>query len=101
MFSEDDRSEDDDEDMEVEDEAKQSDDASQAVAVAKALGKTSKSKNSGTKFDDITDGLKELDMDHYDDEDDGSFKWLFFDFYSFISFVLFHFQKRGCNSYAW
>ncbi|ESR34434.1 WD REPEATS REGION domain-containing protein [Citrus sinensis] len=63
--------EDDDEDMEVEDEAKQSDDASQAVAVANALGKTSKSKNSGTKFDDITDGLKELDMDHYDDEDDG------------------------------
>ncbi|KAJ0097530.1 hypothetical protein Patl1_28209 [Pistacia atlantica] len=35
-----------------------------------ALGKTSK-KNSEAKLDDIADGLKELDMDHYDDEDEG------------------------------
>ncbi|KAH7569531.1 hypothetical protein JRO89_XS06G0180100 [Xanthoceras sorbifolium] len=62
--------EEDDEDMDV-DAAKQTDEVSQALAVADALGKTSKSKNSGTKFDDIADGLKELDMDHYDDEDEG------------------------------
>ncbi|BBH07956.1 Transducin/WD40 repeat-like superfamily protein [Prunus dulcis] len=39
--------------------------------VAKALGKASKVTVSGTKFDDITDGLRELDMEHYDDEEDG------------------------------
>lgn len=89
MFREDDHSEDDDEDMEVEDEAKQSDDISHAVAVASALGKTSKSKNSGTKFEDITDGLKELDMDHYDDEDEGSFNGQFFNF--MLLFPLFSF----------
>ncbi|KAM6554390.1 hypothetical protein CsatB_015152 [Cannabis sativa] len=33
--------------------------------------KTSKDSDSEAKFNDITDGLKELDMDNYDDEDDG------------------------------
>lgn len=76
MCSEDDRSEqDDDEDMGVE-ENEQGDNVSHALAVANALGKTSKSKNSGDKFDDITDGLKELDMDNYDDEDEGKGWWV-------------------------
>lgn len=36
------------------------------------LDKPAKSpKESEAKFEDITDGLKELDMDHYDDEDEG------------------------------
>ncbi|XP_044470716.1 periodic tryptophan protein 1 homolog [Mangifera indica] len=63
-------SEDDDEDMGSED-VEQIDEVSQALAVADALGKSSKSKSSGTKLDDIADGLKELDMDRYDDEDEG------------------------------
>lgn len=44
---------------------------SQALEVAKALGRASKVTKSGSKYDDITEGLKELDMEHYDDEDDG------------------------------
>lgn len=42
-----------------------------ALAVAQALGKSSETTKSETKYDDIAEGLKELDMDHYDDEDDG------------------------------
>lgn len=61
-------SEEDDEIMDA-DAAKQDDTVAHALAAADALGKTPK--NSGTSFLDITDGLKELDMDHYDDEDDG------------------------------
>ncbi|KAI9160214.1 hypothetical protein LWI28_006238 [Acer negundo] len=74
--SEDERSEEaqeqeeDDKIMDV-DAAKEIDRVSHALAVADALGKTSKSKKPRTKFDDIADGLKELDMDHYDDEDEG------------------------------
>ncbi|TXG59715.1 hypothetical protein EZV62_014288 [Acer yangbiense] len=49
----------------------QTDGVSHALAVADALGKTSKSKKSGAGFDDIADGLRELDMDNYDDEDEG------------------------------
>ncbi|KAF2285004.1 hypothetical protein GH714_034587 [Hevea brasiliensis] len=63
-------SEENDEDMDV-DTAKQTDEVTHALAVADALGGTTKNKNSVTKFDDITDGLKELDMDHYDEEDEG------------------------------
>uniref|UniRef100_A0A2C9UUK8 Uncharacterized protein n=1 Tax=Manihot esculenta TaxID=3983 RepID=A0A2C9UUK8_MANES len=63
-------SEEDDEDMGV-DTAKQTDEVTHALAVADALGRTLRNKNSMTKFDDITDGLKELDMDHYDEEDEG------------------------------
>lgn len=68
LCSGDGESESDDEIMDV-DAAKQDDIVAQALAAADALGKTPN--NSGTGFLDITDGLKELDMDHYDDEDAG------------------------------
>ncbi|OMO56219.1 hypothetical protein COLO4_35734 [Corchorus olitorius] len=61
---EDDGTEEENEDMDAETE-KQPSEVAQALAVADALGK------SGTQMDDLTDGLKELDMEHYDDEDDG------------------------------
>ena len=64
-------SEEDDEIMDA-DAAKQDDTIANALAAADALGKTPK--NSGTSFMDITDGLKELDMDNYDDEDAGIYK---------------------------
>ncbi|KAM7265888.1 hypothetical protein ACFE04_003571 [Oxalis oulophora] len=45
--------------------------AAQALAVANALSQGgSSSKKSGGKLDDIADGLRELDMDNYDNEDD-------------------------------
>lgn len=50
---------------------KQGDQVSQALEVAKALGRAPKVTEPGAKFDDIADGLRELDMEHYDDEDDG------------------------------
>lgn len=56
-----------DEDMDV-DAAKHMDEVTHALAAADALGKTS-----GNNFEDITDGLKELDMENYDEEDDGTF----------------------------
>ncbi|KAE8727174.1 P-loop containing nucleoside triphosphate hydrolases superfamily protein [Hibiscus syriacus] len=69
--SEDNGSEDEDENMDAEAEAEnQTGDVAQALAVADALGKASKNK-SGSQLEDLTDGLKELDMDNYDDEDDG------------------------------
>ncbi|KDP33212.1 hypothetical protein JCGZ_12734 [Jatropha curcas] len=61
--------EDDDEDMEV-DTSKQTDEVKQALAVADALGRTPENNKPTTKFDDITNGLKELDMDNYDEEDE-------------------------------
>ncbi|XP_050229690.1 uncharacterized WD repeat-containing protein C17D11.16 [Mercurialis annua] len=63
------REEEEDEDMEV-DTSKQTDEVSQALAVADALGRAPKNKSTA-KFDDITEGLKELDMDNYDEEDEG------------------------------
>ncbi|PIA31514.1 hypothetical protein AQUCO_04900073v1 [Aquilegia coerulea] len=57
-----------DEDMEI-DASKKINEVSQALAAADALGKNSETTISATK--DITDALRELDMDHYDDEDDG------------------------------
>ncbi|XP_008392401.3 uncharacterized protein LOC126599549 [Malus sylvestris] len=63
-------SEDDDGEMDVE-TPKQGDQVSQALEVAKALGRAPKVTEPGAKFDDIADGLRELDMEHYDDEDDG------------------------------
>lgn len=62
-------SEEDDEDMEV-DAAKQHDEVAHALVAADALGKPSKS-TSGSAFQDIADGLRELDMENYDEEDDG------------------------------
>lgn len=67
---EDSGSEEDDQEMDV-GAAKQTGEVSQALAVANALGRSSKVNKSETKFDDIADGLKELDMDNYDDEEDG------------------------------
>ncbi|KAJ8771343.1 hypothetical protein K2173_026520 [Erythroxylum novogranatense] len=55
-----------DENMEV-DTCKQTHEVGQALAVADALGKTSNTSH----FDDIADGLEELNMDHYDDEGEG------------------------------
>lgn len=44
-----------------------------AKAVAEEFGKSSKSKNvsSSMEVDEVVDGLEELDMDNYDEEDDG------------------------------
>ncbi|XP_068643116.1 uncharacterized WD repeat-containing protein C17D11.16-like [Aristolochia californica] len=55
----------DDENMEV-DATKRVDEISHALTASNALGK-----NSSNNFVDISDALKELDMDHYDEEDDG------------------------------
>ncbi|KAF7831609.1 putative WD repeat-containing protein C17D11.16 [Senna tora] len=57
--------EENDEGMDVETN-KQGDEVAQALNVAEALGKASTE-----KCDEITLGLKELDMEHYDDEDEG------------------------------
>ncbi|KAG5514458.1 hypothetical protein RHGRI_035759 [Rhododendron griersonianum] len=51
--------------------AKKGEVVSQALAAADALGKASKSTTSSSNFQDITDGLQELNMEDYDDEDDG------------------------------
>ncbi|XP_077244278.1 putative WD repeat-containing protein C17D11.16 isoform X2 [Tasmannia lanceolata] len=59
-----------DKDMDV-DAAKQTDEVAHALAVAEAVGKTSRNTSSGNKFVDITDGMRELDMDNYDEEDEG------------------------------
>ncbi|KAF5189874.1 hypothetical protein FRX31_020539 [Thalictrum thalictroides] len=58
-----------DEDMEI-DASKKINEVSQALAAADALGKNSETSIAATKY--ITDALRELDMDHYDDEDDGT-----------------------------
>ncbi|KAI7732736.1 hypothetical protein M8C21_005565 [Ambrosia artemisiifolia] len=58
-------SEEDNEDMSV-DAVKQQDEIEKALGAANALGK----KGGGTSFPDIADGLDELNMDAYDDEDD-------------------------------
>ncbi|KAK1301354.1 Histone-binding protein MSI1 [Acorus calamus] len=47
------------------------DEINHAFAAADALGKTLASANLGNSIQSVTDDLKELDMDHYDDEDDG------------------------------
>ncbi|KAK1266792.1 Histone-binding protein MSI1 [Acorus gramineus] len=47
------------------------DEINHALAAADALGQTSASMNLGNSLRAVTDDLKELDMDHYDDEDDG------------------------------
>ncbi|XP_071725365.1 uncharacterized protein [Rutidosis leptorrhynchoides] len=60
--------EEEDDDEMVDNAIEQDEGAAQALAVANAL--SSGSKKLGTKLDDIADGLKELDMDNYDEEDD-------------------------------
>ena len=63
-------SEEDEEDMNV-DASKQPADIEQALGAASALGKLSIKKAGGSELVDVTDGLDELNMDDYDDEDDG------------------------------
>ncbi|GMP95559.1 hypothetical protein CsSME_00044560 [Camellia sinensis var. sinensis] len=67
--SEESENEDHDEDMVVY-AAKQGDEVARALVVADALGKASLSTTS-VPFQDIADFLQELDMEHYDEEDDG------------------------------
>ncbi|KAL7210729.1 hypothetical protein ACSBR1_032142 [Camellia fascicularis] len=54
----------------VVDAAKQGDEVARALVVVDALGKASLSTTS-VPFQDIVDSLQELDMEHYDEEDDG------------------------------
>ncbi|XP_028074149.1 uncharacterized WD repeat-containing protein C17D11.16-like [Camellia sinensis] len=67
--SEESENEDHDEDMVV-DDAKQGGEVARALVIADALGKASLSTTS-VPFQDIADSLQELDMEHYDEEDDG------------------------------
>ncbi len=63
-----DEDENEEEEMDVDSTAKDTDtDVGKALAVAHALGRSSR----GKKIDDIADGLKELDMENYDEEDEG------------------------------
>nr|POF27402.1 periodic tryptophan protein 1 like [Quercus suber] len=62
--------EDGDEDMD-DGASNEAGEVAQALEVADALGRTSNTAKSGTSFDSITDGLRELDMENYDEEDDG------------------------------
>lgn len=64
-----DSDEDEQVDMDV-DDSKDADEVTHALATAEALSKDQGDK--GSHFQDIADGLRELDMDHYDDEDDGT-----------------------------
>ncbi|CAA0815533.1 Transducin/WD40 repeat-like superfamily protein [Striga hermonthica] len=57
------------EDMNVDDAVSQDDELSRALSAASALGKAPKS--SKMESDSLADALKELDMDNYDEEDDG------------------------------
>lgn len=61
---------------EIEEDGNQISEVDHAKAVAEAFGKSSKSKtasSSSMEVDEVADGLKELDMDNYDEEDDGTF----------------------------
>ncbi|KAI7982872.1 ABC transporter A family member 12 [Camellia lanceoleosa] len=69
LLREESENEDHDEDMVV-DATKQSDEVARALVAADALGKASLSTTS-VPFQDIEDSLQELDMEHYDEKDDG------------------------------
>ena len=68
-----------DEEMDVE-MSKLSEEAAHALAAAKALSQN-KGDGSSNNFQDVTDALGELDMEHYDDEDEGII--IFFNFLCF------------------
>lgn len=72
MYSVDGSNEDEEE---IEEDEIQISEVDHAKAVAEAFGKSSKSKNasSSMEVDEVAEGLKELDMDNYDEEDDGTF----------------------------
>lgn len=61
-----------DEEEEIEEDGEEISEVDHAKAVAEALGKSSKSKavSSSMEVDEVSQGLKELDMDNYDEEDD-------------------------------
>ena len=61
-----------DEEEENEEDGEEISEVDHAKAVAEALGKSSKSKavSSSMEVDKVSQGLKELDMDNYDEEDD-------------------------------
>lgn len=66
----------DEDEEEIGEDVDQISEVDRAKAVAEAFGKSSKSKNASSlsmELDDVADGLKELDMDNYDEEDDGTF----------------------------
>lgn len=65
---------------------KEADEVAQALLVANALEKSSKTIK-GTNFQDIEDGLRELDMDNYDEEDDDGILYLSFSFIVLIQFL--------------
>ncbi|CAH8383529.1 unnamed protein product [Eruca vesicaria subsp. sativa] len=59
---------------EIEEDGDEISEVDHAKAVAEAFGKSSNSKNvssSSMEVDDVAAGMKELDMDNYDEEDDG------------------------------
>ena len=70
-----DGSNEDGEDIEEEEEEEDGDQISEvdrAKAVAEAFGKSSNSKSSSMEVDEVAAAMKELDMDNYDEEDDGT-----------------------------
>lgn len=68
----DDNEDSDEENEEMDTETDKNTDAvAKALAAADALGNQSADFQRQRKVDDIANGLKELDMDHYDDEDEG------------------------------
>ena len=69
ICSGDSENEENDEGIDVEIE-KQDDEVAQALTVADAIGKTS-----AEKSDDISIALRELNMENYDDEDEGTYNF--------------------------
>ncbi|KAG5413418.1 hypothetical protein IGI04_000985 [Brassica rapa subsp. trilocularis] len=69
-----DGSNEDGEDIEEEEEedGDQISEVERAKAVAEAFGKSSNSKSSSMEVDEVAAAMKELDMDNYDEEDDGT-----------------------------
>lgn len=69
-----DGSNEDEEEMEEEEEGgDQVSEVDRAKAVAEAFGKSSNTKSSSMEVDEVAAAMKELDMDNYDEEDDGTF----------------------------
>lgn len=64
-----------DEEDEEDDDGIEINEVDHAKAVAEAFGKSSKSKiaSSSMEVDEVAEGMKELDMDNYDEEDDGTY----------------------------
>ena len=83
-----DGSNEDGEDIEEGEDGDQISEVDRAKAVAEAFGKSSNSKSSSMEVDEVAAAMKELDMDNYDEEDDGtftSFIWYRADFCRIVS----------------